>query len=158
MKQRLATAAEVIALAFADAEYMPEKAISDAEIAVAEERSVIPVTGLALYEKMRDGGYGDFRREYVVPVVAYFTRLGMQPMTDVRSGRFGTAAPRSEFCQPAERQQILDLRRTLLRKGRTMQRRMSDFLERNAADFPEYRSDDNFLNRCSTDGGILQIR
>lgn len=157
MKTMLTKAAEVIALAFAESEYMPDAAVSPAEIAVAEERYIIPVTGRKLYEKMLEGKYESLRDEYVVPTVAFFTRLGMQPLTDLRSGRFGTVAPRSDYYQPAERQQLLDLRQSLLHKGRTMQRRLSEHLELHADDYPEYLSEENILNRCSTDGGIVQI-
>lgn len=157
MNKTLTTQTQVIELAFAEAEYMPATAVSPAEIAMAEERCVVPVTGRALYEKMLAGEYPQLRDQYVIPAVAYYTRLGMQPLTDIRSGRFGTVAPRSANCQPADRRQILDLRRSLLNKARALQRRMSQYLERNADQFPEYVSDDNILNRCSTDGGFVQI-
>ena len=157
MKKTLTTQSQVIGLAFAECEYMPATAVSEAEIAVAEERCIVPVTGRALYEKMLAGSYAELRDEYAVPTAAIFTRVGMQPLTDVRSGRFGTVAPRPEYGEPADRERILDLRRSLLRKGRTLQRRMSDFLERNAADYPEYDPRENILNRCSTDGGYIQI-
>lgn len=157
MKKTLTDASEVIELAFAEAEYMPASAVSPAEIAVAEERYIVPVTGRALYEKMLEGEYADLRNEYVAPAVAFFARLGMQPATDIRTGRFGTVVPRSDYSQPADRQLLVDLRRSLLGKGRTLQRRLSDHLERHADDYPEYSSEDNILNRCSTDGGLVQI-
>ena len=157
MKKTLTDAAEVTAVAFAETEYMPETAVSTAVIAVAEERYIVPVVGRALYEKMLEGQYGTLREEYVVPAAAFFTRLEMQPLTNVRSGRFGTAVPYSENCRPADRRQILDLRHTLREKGRTLLRRLSDHLERHADDYPEYSSQHNILNRCSTDGGIVQI-
>lgn len=157
MNKTLTTQNQVIELAFAEAEYMPASAVSPAEIAVAEERYIVPVTGRALYEKMLEGCYDQLRNEYVAPATALFTRLGMQPLTDIRTGRFGTAAPRSDYYQPAERAQLLDLRQSLLHKGRTMQRRLSDHLERHADSYPEYRPEENILNRCSTDGGIVQI-
>ncbi|MCH5330118.1 MAG: hypothetical protein J1E04_04060 [Alistipes sp.] len=158
MEQILTTAQQVIELAFAETEYMPASAVSPADIAVAEERYVVPVTGRQLYRKMLEGEYPLLRDEYAAPVAALFTRLGMQAVTDVRSGRFGTVVPRSEFCQPAERQQLLDLRKSILRKARALQRRLSDHLELNRSDYPEYRPEDNILNRCSTDGGFLQMR
>lgn len=157
MKQTLTDASAVIELAFAEAEYMPASAVSPAEIAVAEERYIVPVLGRALYEKMLAGDYASLRDEYVAPAAAFFTRLGMQPATDIRSGRFGTVVPRSDYNQPAERELLMDLRRSLLGKGRTLQRRLSDHLDRHAADYPEYSPEENILNRCSTDGGIVQI-
>ena len=157
MKKTLTEASAVIELAFAEAEYMPASAVSPAEIAVAEERYIVPVTGRPLYEKMLEGAYTELRDEYVAPAAAYFTRLGMQPSTDVRTGRFGSAVPRSAYSQPADRLLLLDLRRSLLGKARTLQRRLSDHLEQYAVDYPEYSSENNILNRCSTDGGIVQI-
>lgn len=157
MKKTLTDASAVIGLAFAEAEYMPAAAVSPADIAVAEERYIVPVTGRALYEKMLEGEYADLRNEYAVPAAAAFVRLGMQPLTDLRSGRFGTVAPRSDNCQPADRASLLDLRRALLERGRALRRRLSDYLERHAADYPEYDPELNILNRCSTDGGLVQI-
>lgn len=157
MEKTMTTAAEVTALAFAETEYMPETAVSAAEIAVAEERSIVPVTGRELYEKLVAGKYPLLRNEYAVPVAALFTRLGMQPMTDIRSGRFGTVVPRSDYYQPADSEQLAVLRRTLLRKGRTLQRRMHDHLTANAELYPEYLPENDILNRCSTDGGFIQI-
>ena len=157
MNKTVTRSAEVVDLAFAESEYMPDSTISPIDIAVAEERYVVPVAGRPLYERLLAGGYTELRNEYVAPVVAIFTRLGMQPMTDIRSGRFGTVAPRSEYYQPADRQQILDMRRSLREKGRMLQRRLSEYLELHAADFPEYVSEENIFNRCSTDGGIVQI-
>lgn len=157
MKKTITTQSQVIELAFAEAEYMPASAVSPAEIAVAEEHCIVPVIGRALYEKLLEGSYPELCSEYVVPTVAFFTRLGMQPLTDIRSGRFGTVAPRSDNYQPADRTQLLDLRHSLLRKGRTMQRRLSEHLDRHAAEYPEYDPKHNILKRCSTDGGIVQI-
>lgn len=157
MNKTLTTQTQVIELAFAEAEYMPATAVSPAEIAVAEERYIIPVTGRALYEKMLEGDYPELRDEYVAPAAALFTRLGMQPMTDLRSGRFGTVAPTSDYYRPADRAQLLDLRQSLLHKGRTLQRRLSDHLQHNGGLYPEYSPEENILNRCSTDGGIVQI-
>ena len=157
MEKTLTDSAAVIAIAFAEGEYMPETTVSTADIAVAETRHIVPVTGQALYDKMLEGKYPALRNDYAVPAAAYFTRLEMQPLLDIRTGRFGATAPKSPYSQPAAREQIMDARRAVRRKARAMLRRLSDYLETHSAEFPEYDSSANILNRCTTDGGIVQI-
>lgn len=156
MEKTLTTAAEVVELAFAEGEYMPESAVSAADIAVAECRYILPVVGRALYDKMLDGHYEELRGEYVAPAAALFTRLEMQPLLDIRTGRFGAVAPKSDCTEAAAREQILDVRRALRRKARTLLHRLSDYLGSHADAFPEYDPDDDILNRCTTDGGLVQ--
>ena len=42
--------------------------------------------------------------------------------------------------------------------ARTLLRRASDYLENHRDEFPEYRPEKNILNRCTTDGGFVQVR
>ncbi len=158
MKPRLVTNEEVVALAFADGEYIPPTAVADADIAAAEERYLIPVIGRTLYEAVAGGAYAELREEYAAPTVALFTRCMMQPALDVRTCSFGTTVPKSSSFGAAAGEQLHTLRRTIRAKARTLLRRMSDHLEAHADDYPEYRSEDNILNRCMTDGNIIQIR
>ena len=158
MEPRIATGGEVVSAAFADGEYMPPSAISDADIAAAEERYLIPVTGRALYERMLDGEYAALRDEYVVPAVAFAVRAMQQPALDVRTSVFGTTVPKSSAFGGATAEQARELRKAVRTKAHTLLRRLSDHLDAHATEYPEYRRERDVLKRCSTDGGIVQIR
>lgn len=158
MFRYLATPDEVVATAFAQNELTEPSAVSPADILLTEERYIVPVTGRQLYEKMLDGGYRTLRDDYVVPAVAYFTRLKMQPLFDINTGRFGSTVPHSDTYAAASREMVLDARRALRDKARSLLRALSDHLNAHAADYPQYRPEKNVLNRCTTDGGIVQVR
>ena len=156
MKQTLITPEMVVALAFGDGESMDSAAISPIDIAVAEERHVVAVVGSKMYAAMCDGKYADFREEYVAPVVALRTRLLMLPSMVARSGRFGVSVPASTTLKSPSDRQVAQLERTLREKARTLQRRMSRYLNENAKMYPDYDPSQNILNHCSNDGNIVQ--
>lgn len=156
MKQTLITPEKVASLAFNDGEFFDAASISAIDIAVAEERHVVAVVGSAMYAAMCRGAYADFCEEYVAPVVALRTRLLMLPSMVARSGRFGVSVPASSTMKAPSDAQVRLLERSLREKARTMQHRMSRYLNDNAAQFPEYNPRENVLNRCSNDGNIVQ--
>ena len=154
----LVTPLQVLKLAFGEGEYLPPEIIAEADIAGAEQRHIVPVVGRALYEKLLAGSYPDFRTEYLASPAALFTRAVLQPRLDVRTGQCGTVAPKSAAYQPAGTQALRELQRSLRRQARTLLRRAAEHLETHAAEFPEYDPHKNILNRCTTDGGFVQIR
>ncbi len=156
MKQTLISPETVIELAFNDGENFDAGAISVVDIAIAEERHVVAVVGSEMYAAMREGRYADFCAEYVAPVVALRTRLLMLPSMVARSGRFGVSVPASSQMKSPSDRQVERLERSLREKARTMQYRMSRYLNVNAAQFPEYNPLENVLNRCSNDGNFVQ--
>lgn len=150
--------AQVIALAFADGEYLAPEAIGEGDIAAAEGRHIVPVVGQALYDKLLAGSYAEFTAEYLAAPAALFTRLAIQPRLDIRTGQCGTVAPKSAAYQPAAAESLRVLRRSLRRQARTLLRRAAQHLDAHADEFPEYDSDRNILKRCLTDGDLVQIR
>ncbi|MBO5875044.1 MAG: hypothetical protein J6Q20_00795 [Alistipes sp.] len=156
MKQTLITPEQVASLAFNDGECFDATTISSLDIAVAEERHVVAVVGPEMYEAMRSGRYADFCEEYVAPVVALRTRLLMLPSMVARSGRFGVSVPASSSLKSPSENQTRMLERSLREKARTLQRRMSRYLNDNAQRFAEYDPSRNVLNRCSNDGNFVQ--
>ena len=156
MKQTLISPETVVALAFNEGECIDAATISTIDIAVAEERHVVAVVGPKMYASMRNGRYADFCDEYVAPVVALRVRLLMLPTMVARSGRFGITAPATSTLKSPSDRQVERLERSLREKARTLQRRMSRYLNENAGEFPEYDPAQNILNRCSNDGNIVQ--
>ena len=148
---------EVIDHAFAHGEYVEPSAITPADAAAAEQRYILPVTGRELYECLAQGEYPSLREEYVVPAAAFFTRYMLQPLMDINTGRFGSTVPHSSSYAAADRQRAVDARAALREKARTLLKALSDHLDQNKADYPQYKPEENILHRCSTDGGLVQI-
>jgi len=154
----LITPLQVVRLAFGEGEYLPPESVTEADIAAAERRYLVPVIGLTLYEKLLGGACADFRTGYLEAPAALFTRAVLQPRLDVRTGQCGTVAPKSAAYQPAGTQALRELQRSLRRQARTLLRRAAEHLETHAAEFPEYDPHENILNRCTTDGNFVQTR
>lgn len=87
----LVTPREVIDLAFADGGYLPPEAIGTVDIAAAEARYLLPVTGPALWQKLAEGEYPTLREEFAAPAAACAVRVAMQPALDLHGGAGGTA-------------------------------------------------------------------
>lgn len=154
----LITPQQAVRRAFGDGEYLPAGVIAEADVAAAEQRYVVPVIGRTLYEKLLTGAEADFTRAYLADAVALFTRLTVQPRLDIRTGRCGTMAPKTDWGQPAGDAALCRLRKSLRREAMTLLRRAADYLATHAAEFPEYDPRQDLSNRCSTDGGLVQIR
>ena len=154
----LITPLQVLRLAFGEGEYLPPESVTEADIAAAERRYLVPVIGLTLYEKLLGGACADFRTGYLEAPAALFTRAVLQSRLDVRTGQCGTVAPKSAAYQPAGTQALRELQRSLHRQARTLLRRAAEHLETHAAEFPEYDPHENILNRCTTDGNFVQTR
>ena len=154
----LVTPLQVLKLAFAEGACLPPATVTEADIAAAEHRYIVPVIGPALYERLLDGAYADFRADYLAAPAALFTRLTLQPRLDVRTGQCGTSAPKSDTGQPADEEARRALLHTLRTEARAMLRRAALHLRTHADEFPEYNPSRDILNRCTTDGGFVQIR
>lgn len=158
MMNTLISPSQVINLAFGDGEPLGTGAVSSSDIAAAEQRYIVPVIGRQLYEKLLAGAYGPFKAEFLAAPVALFTRLTVQPQLDIRTGRCGTTAPRSDIFQPADDTARRRLMQSLRTQARTLLRRASDHLAAHRTEFPEYDPDHDISNRCSTDGNLVQTR
>ena len=141
----LVTPLQVLKLAFGEGEYLPPEIIAEADIAGAEQRHLA-------------GSYPDFRTEYLASPAALFTRAVLQPRLDVRTGQCGTTAPKSAYAQPAGDTARRHLRRALLAQARTLLHRAAEHLRAHRDEFPEYDPENDIFNRCTTDGGFVQIR
>lgn len=148
---------QVLRLAFGETEYLPPQSIRTADIAAAEERYVVPVIGRALHQSLLGGQYPDFTEEYLSAPTALFTRVVVQPQLEIRTGRCGATAPRPPEGQPPDTAARRALMRSLRAQARTLLRRAAGHLAAHPAQFPDYEPENNTLNRCSTDGNLVQI-
>ena len=132
----LITPLQVLRLAFGDGEYLPPETITEADIAAAEQRYIVPVIGRALYEKLLGGSYAGFRTGYLAAPAALFTRVAVQPRLDIRTGQCGTTAPKSAYGQPAGDTARRCRQRALLAQARTLLRRAAEHLRARGAEVP----------------------
>lgn len=153
----LITTTQLLQLAFSHGEYLTPDALAEADISAAEQRYILPVVGPELYEQLLAGDHADFRQGYLAAPLALYTRLLLQPRLDIRTGEAGTTAPKSSWSQPADDEALRRQRHALRCEARALMRRAVRYLESHSDEFPAYRSDRNILNRCTTDGGFVQI-
>lgn len=153
----LITPTQVVRLAFSPDESLPPEAVTDADIAAAAQRYLIPVIGSPLYERLMTEVDRSFIDHYVAAPLALFTRLLIQPRLDIRTGRCGTTAPKYDGTTPAAEEARRMQRQALLTQARALLRRAVDRIELYPETFPEYDPKQNALKRCSLDGKLVQI-
>ena len=147
----------VLALAFGEAEHLSHQVVGSADIVVATERSITPILGQKLTDALIEGKYSDLAEEYVAPALAFAVRLVIQPAINLRMGDSGLVAPKGEAMESPDSDAVRQLQRSLRMRTKQLLRRLSDYVERNAVQFKEYKSSENIFNRCSIDGGVIQI-
>lgn len=157
MAQNITTPAEVIAIAFGDGEWLSPEAISTADISAATELWIRPIVGQALLDEVAKGGYAQLKTEYIIPAVAMCTRLLVQPRLNVQTSQLGLSSPAGSHHKAADGKARAELQRALRLRAQAMRERLSEHLEQHAAEYKEYRSEENILNRCRCDGGLVQI-
>ena len=153
----LITPVEVLRHAFGGGEVLPTATITEADIAAAEERYLVPMLGQELYERLLNGGYETFRTDYLVSCTALFTRLVVQSRLDIRTARIGSLAPKSDHGTAADEASLRRLRHNLRNEANTLLRRALRHLEAHRAEYPEYDAFNSLFHRGTTDGGFVQI-
>ena len=134
----LVTPREVIDLAFADGGYLPPEAIGTVDIAAAEARYLLPVTGPALWQKLAEGEYPTLREEFAAPAAACAVRVA-----------------KSSACQPAGQEQLAASHRALRNRLSALLHALSDHLDAHPSDYPEYAPEKNVLHRVLIAGGLV---
>lgn len=153
----LITPAQTIELAFHDGEYVSPAAVGESDIAAAEHRYIEPIIGTLLTEALAEGRYAELKNEYVAPALAMSVRTLVQRSLNVRTGQVGLSIPTGRGSDTALRSASDELQRTLRHRSRALLRRLSDYLAAHADEFPEYDPKRDAMQKCSIDGGIVQI-
>ncbi len=159
----LITAADVIASAFAEGEYIPEASVTEADIASAEHRYIEPVAGRALMDALAEGRYAALLADYVKPALAMSVRESLQRALNVRTGAHGLSVAGSGAAYTVARTAADGLQASLRIRARALRRLLSDRLAAIAAgvvageSVPEYDPESDAMQKCSVDGGFVQI-
>ena len=155
--QTLITPVQVVRLAFAPDDCLTPDAVAESDIAAAEARYLVPVIGEALHQRLLKAQDRTFVDDFLAAPVALFTRALIQPRLDIRAGRGGTTAPKSDKTVAAGDAARRSMRAAVLTEARTLLRRAVARIEAAPAAFPEYDPAQNVLKHCSLDGKLVQI-
>lgn len=154
MMNSLITAREAAEIAF-PGQFMGCEAISEATIAAAEQRFIVPVVGERLYRRMLEGAYRMLRTEYLAPALALWVKLSMLPSMAVQSGEMGVVELESGVLKGAGKEKLDLLCRRTRCEAAAMLRRAVAHIEARAEEYPEYCPQENVLNRCVIGGGVV---
>jgi hypothetical protein len=156
--KNLITNEEVISLAFGDGEYIPPEIVLDSDIASATFRYIIPVVGAELYQAMLDGNHLTLLEDFVAPALAFAVRTIIQPALNIRTWRLSEQASRSLRADTSTKAAIQALQKSLRERRQTLLKRLSDHLKNHASEYPAYDPSNDAMQKCSIDGGIVQVR
>ena len=156
--KNLITNEQVISLAFGDGEYLSPEVVLDSDIASATEQYIIPVVGAQLCEEMLNGAQRTLLNDYVAPALAMAVRTMIQPALNVRTGQGGLYIPSSARSDTSIRTTTQALQKSLCRRRHALLKRLSNYLKRNASQFPSYNAGNDAMQKCSINGGYVQMR
>ena len=156
--KKLITNEDVISLAFGNGEYIPPEVVLDSDITAATFRYIVPVVGAELCEAMLNGAHLTLLKDFVAPALAFAVRTMIQPALNVRTWRLSEQASSSLRADTSTKAAIQALQKSLRERRQTLLKRLSNHLKDHAAEYPAYDPGNDAMQKCSTDGGIIQVR
>ena len=156
--KNLITNEQVISLAFGDGEYLSPEVILDSDIASASFRYIVPVVGSELYEALLNGDHRTLLEDFVAPALAFAVRTMIQPALNVRTGQLGLQISSSLRADSSTKSAMQTLQKSLRLRRQTLLKRLSNHLKTHASEYPAYDPSRDAMQKCSTDGGFVQIR
>ena len=157
MRNNVITPAEVVEVAFSDCGYLSSDVVAEADIAVAVERWITPVVGEPLLEAVAAGRYAELKSDYLLPAIALYTRLVVQPRLNGATGQLGLTVVGASTQRAASDGVRQELQRAIKERASGALKRLSRYLDEHADEIAEYDEKCNILKRCSCDGGFVQI-
>ena len=155
--KNLITNEQVISLAFGEGEYLSPEVILDSDIASATSRYIVPVVGTELCEAMVDGSYQELLDDFVAPALAMAVRTMIQPALNVRTSQLGLQISSSLRADSSTKTAMESLQKSLRLRRQSLLKRLSNYLKNHASEFSEYNPSNDVLQKCSIDGGFVQI-
>ena len=151
----LITPEQVISIAFCEAGYLDPTTISEVDILAATNRYLLPIVGQQLLDALLEQRYVDLLDNYVAPALAFAVRHTVQPTLNLRTAEGGLTAARTESSTTPAQSAVDSYSGSIKSRMRELLVRLSDHL--NSGCYTEYNPKYNILNRCSIDGGLVQI-
>ena len=156
--KNLITNEQVISLAFGEGEYLSPEVILDSDIASATSRYIVPVVGAELCEAMVEGSYQELLDDFVAPALAMAVRTMIQPALNVRTSQLGLQISSSLRADSSTKTAMESLQKSLRGRRQALLKRLSNYLKNHASEYPAYDPSNDAMQKCSTDGGFVQIR
>ncbi len=156
--KNLITNEQVISLAFGDGEYLSPEVVLDSDIAAAEERYILPVVGERLYSELLKGSHPTLLNNFVAPALAMAVRTMIQPALNVRTGQGGLHISSSARSDTSIKSTTQALQKSLRQRRQTLLRRLSNHLREHTSEFSSYEVERDALQKCTIDGGYVQMR
>ena len=156
--KNLITKEQVISLAFGDGEYVSPEVILDSDIAAASERYILPIVGEKLYEEMLRGSHSTLINDFVAPALAMAVRTMIQPALNVRTGQLGLHISSSLRADSSTKTAMQTLQKSLRCRRQALLKRLSNYLKSHSSAFPNYDVRCDALQKCTIDGGYVQMR
>lgn len=156
--KNLITNEQVISLSFGDGEYLSPEVVLDADIAAATSRYILPVVGAELYNALLEGSHKELLDDYVAPALAMAVRTMIQPALNVRTGQLGLQISSSLRADSSTKSAMQALQKSLRLRRQTLLKRLSKHLKKHTSEYPAYNPSRDVLQKCSIDGGYIQIR
>ena len=154
----LITNEQVISLAFGDGEYLSPEVICSSDIALAEDRYILPIVGEELYEELLNGSHKVLLNDFVAPALAMAVRTTIQPSINVRTGQTGLQISSSLRADSSTKVAMQSLQKSLRLRRQALLKRLSNHLHSHASEFPSYKKSKDVLQKYSIDGGYIQMR
>ena len=101
--------------------------------------------GEELLQAVGKGRYSELSEGYIKPAIALYTRYIVQPRLNAATSQLGLSVPAGSHRKAADEKARKELMQALLKRARAALKRLSQQLERQAAEIPEYRSAENIL-------------
>lgn len=155
--KNLITNEQVVSLAYGDGEYLSPEAVLDSDIAAAASRYIVPVVGTELYEALLNGSHKSLLDDFVAPALAMAVRTMIQPALNVRTGQLGLQISSTLRADSSTKTAMQTLQKSLRLRRQTLLKRLSNYLKNHASEFSEYNPSNDVLQKCTIDGGFVQI-
>ena len=155
--KNLITNEHVVSLAYGDGEYLSPEAVLDSDIAAAASRYIVPVVGTELYEALLNGSHKSLLDDFVAPALAMAVRTMIQPALNVRTGQLGLQISSTLRADSSTKTAMQTLQKSLRLRRQTLLKRLSNYLKNHASEFSEYNPSNDVLQKCTIDGGFVQI-
>lgn len=145
---------EVLDLAFPAPHSLGVSAITDAVIATAQEKFILPVLGREMCEELAAGALPGLIG-YVKPPLALYVKLLLLPVLASSAGQMGVVKYKGGTFSPAGEKSLAALERRTRADALILMRKAVAHIEDNIGDYPRYDPAKNVLRRVSTDGGVV---
>lgn len=153
--EKLITAAEVVALAFGGEENFRASEISDAAILAAQQKFIRPVLGGALCKAMEQNRQTTLHNTYLKPALALYIKFLVLPALAAQVSMAGVVAYIGEGYRSVDTVTFRRLLRRIRSDADALLDAAIDYIESNAALFPEYDPEQNIRNRVRLEGGVV---